>query len=135
MANSDYKTLMLHKHRIEYTYDCFECKINGRSQTMTCRGILQPLDYIEPYEIEIRVTSRLAPRVCIKNPKVPYNKDIHMFKNGNLCLFYPRDMLWNSSTSITEYTIPWIIEWILYYELYKISGIWEGPAAPHRIIE
>lgn len=102
---------------------------------MTCRGILKPLDYIEPYEIEIKVSYGFAPRVFIKNPKISYNEDIHMYRNGNLCLYYPRDMYWDSNSSITEYTIPWINEWIIYYELYKISGIWEGPAAPHRIIE
>lgn len=58
-----------------------------------------------------------------------------MYQDGHLCLYYPMDMVWSSTTSIAEFTIPWTNEWILYYELYKISGVWEGPAAPHGIIE
>jgi len=102
---------------------------------MTCKGILRPLDYIEPHEIEIRVSCGASPRVFVKKPRIPYNEDIHMYQDGHLCLYYPRDMFWSSNTSITEHTIPWINEWIIYYELYKISGVWEGLAAPHRIIE
>lgn len=135
MANSDYKTLMLQKHFIEKTYECFRCSVSGRTQTMTCKGMLQPLEYIEPYEIEIKVKCGLSPRVMVKNPKIPYNKDIHMYQDGHLCLYYPMDMVWSSTTSIAEFTIPWTNEWILYYELYKISGVWEGLAAPHGIIE
>jgi len=135
MANSDYKTLMLHKHHIEKAYECFKCSVSGRNQSLTCKGVLQPLDYIQPYEVEIKVFCGRSPRVYIMNPTVPYDKNIHMYKQGHLCLYYPRDMYWASNTSITEYTIPWINEWIIYYELYKISGVWGGPVAPHGIIE
>ena len=126
---------MLQKHYIEKTYDCFRCSVNGRTQSMKCKGIQQPLDYIESYEIEIRVKCGISPKVFVKNPKILYNKDIHMYREGHLCLYYPKDILWRSTTSIAEYTIPWTNEWIIYYELYKISGDWEGPAAPHGIIE
>jgi hypothetical protein len=27
--------------------------------------------------------------------------------------------------------IPWIAEWLVYYELYLICGKWLGPEAPH----
>lgn len=135
MASSDYMTLMLQKHYIEKTYDCFRCTVSGRRQTMICKGTLKPLDYIETYEIEIKVKCGVSPRVYVKKPKITYSEEIHMYKDGHLCLYYPWDMVWGSTTSIADYTIPWTNEWILYYELYKISGVWEGPAAPHQILE
>ncbi len=37
---------------------------------------------------------------------------------------------------INEYTVPWICEWIIYYEIYLINGnIWEGPESPVHFTE
>jgi hypothetical protein len=102
---------------------------------MICRGLLQPLDYVQPYQIEIMCIVGKSPEVYIKNPKIEVNSKIHIYKSGNLCLFYPPDLNWKAHTSIANFTIPWINEWIVYYELYKISGEWEGPESPHRLIE
>jgi hypothetical protein len=102
---------------------------------MLCRGYLQPLDYIEPYQIEIIQIAGKTPKVFIKYPKIEINPKIHIYREGNLCLFYPPDLNWKANTSVAKYTIPWINEWIIYYEIYKISGKWEGPAAPHDLTE
>jgi hypothetical protein len=32
---------------------------------------------------------------------------------------------------IHETIIPWTAEWLVFYELWKISGKWMGPAALH----
>jgi hypothetical protein len=40
-------------------------------------------------------------------------------------------MTWNEKTQVYMYTIPWLIEWIVYYELYLINGnTWEGRESP-----
>ena len=104
-------------------------------QSMICTGCLQPLDYIDPYQIEMVLLPGYSPKVFVKNPKIEYNPKIHMYKDGHLCLFYPHDLFWKENTSVATYTIPWVNEWIVCYELYKISKVWEGPAAPHAIIE
>ncbi len=135
MANSDYQTLYLQKQIIEKRFECFKCDIKFHGLNMVCRGQLQPLDYIEPYQIEIIQVSGNPPKVFVKSPKIEYNPKIHMYKKGNLCLYYPPDLNWKANTCVATYTLPWINEWIVYYELYKISGVWEGPAAPHGITE
>jgi len=33
--------------------------------------------------------------------------------------------------NIHEKIIPWIAEWLVFYELYRICGKWLGPEAPH----
>lgn len=133
MGISDYKKLMVQKHHIENFYDCFECRINARANVLSCKGTLKPLEDIDPYDVIIKVYSCRSPRVFIINPVITIKPEIHIYKEGNLCLYYPSDLYWNSTTSVSEYTIPWINEWILYYELYKISGKWEGHEAPHGI--
>lgn len=131
MANSNYQILYRQKRLVEREFTCFKCNIHGHGETLKCKGILQPLDNIEPYDIEIIQVPGISPKVYIKNPKIDYNSKIHMYKAGHLCLYYPTEFMWNTSTSIAHYTIPWINEWILYYEIYKITGIWEGVSASH----
>jgi len=135
MANSDYQILYMQKQLIEKQYECFKCSIKFHGQSIVCKGWLQPLEYIEPYQIEIMQNPGNSPKVFIKSPKIEYSTKIHMYKKGNLCLYYPPDFNWKSNISIATYTIPWVNEWILFYEIYKISGVWEGPSAPHSLTE
>ena len=135
MPSSNYKILYMQLQGIEKKYDCFTCKIIGHGSMLLCKGSLQPLDYIEPYQIKFTQTAGNAPRVFVVSPQVEYNPKIHMYKEGNLCLYYPVEFNWKANTSVAMYMIPWINEWIIYYELYKISGVWEGPSSPHGLKE
>lgn len=129
---SDYSDLYMQKSRIEKLYNCFSCSVNGlTSYELVCRGELQPLDAVDVYKIEIRMRPKRKPVVRILSPKIKQSAIIHMYRDGSLCLYYPYDMVWKISTQIAEYTIPWLIEWILYYEIFKITGKWEGKEAPH----
>jgi hypothetical protein len=73
----------------------------------------------------------MFPNVYILKPNISPNSNIHIYKEGSLCLFYPGDLHWKENTSIAEYTIPWIFEWLLYYELYQLTGVWEGEYVAH----
>ena len=54
-----------------------------------------------------------------------------MYEDHSLCLHYPPDMKWSSWTPIYLYTIPWVVEWPLYYEIYlENGGRWVGPESP-----
>ena len=105
--------------------------MKNHGQSMVCHATLQPLSYIEPYNVQLVFTGKNSPKVFIKSPEIPVNFEIHMYAQGNLCLYYPPDFKWTESSSAATSIIPWINDWIIYYELYKISGVWEGPAAPH----
>lgn len=54
-----------------------------------------------------------------------------MFKDHSLCLHYPPDKKWSGWTPIYQFTIPWLVEWIYYYEIYLVNGgFWEGSESP-----
>ena len=42
----------------------------------------------------------------------------------NLCLYYPCE--WNSTMNISDTIIPWISEWLYYFEFWCITGEWHG---------
>jgi len=56
-------------------------------------------------------------------------------KNNTLCLYHKSDLSWNINCHLFDTIIPWTHEWFVYYELYCITGNWEHPFVPHKIIE
>lgn len=96
---------------------------------LICRGIFQP-EGCQPYDVRIEFSAGFPPVVKILNMEVEAKFDIHLYNDCSLCLFYPGDMKWTDHTKIAEYTIPWITEWIYYYEIWKLTGKWEGKESP-----
>jgi hypothetical protein len=119
---------MLQKREIENKFSFLRCRIEN--DTLICRGIFQP-ESCSAYDVKIEFRAGLFPQVYILNPEIKPSADIHIYNEGSLCLFYPGELKWKDTTSIAENTIPWIFEWILFYELYLLTGVWEGEFVPH----
>jgi hypothetical protein len=119
-----YQKLFIEKH-----YSFLKCRIEN--DTLICVGEVQP-DHCEKYKIRIEFRAGHHPQVFVTSPTILQSPDIHVYSNGSLCLFYPPDMKWKDSTKIAAYTIPWTIEWIMLYELWKLTGKWEAAEVLHR---
>ena len=61
-------------------------------------------------------------RIRNKNTRAAYGRAVIQFFDRSLCLYDPQDMPWTDQIVIAETIIPWIGEWIVFYELYKITG-------------
>jgi len=129
-GQNPYVVSMLEKRLIEKNYDCFTCRVD-RGGYLKAKGKITPTEYSATYDFIINYMPYSPPKVYIIKPKIEFDNDIHMYKNGNLCLYYPGDMRWNSSLHIYNTIVPWTAEWLIFYELYKISGEWEHPYVPH----
>lgn len=101
-----------------------------KNDTLISTGNFSPRD-CESYSVRIEYRLGAAPKVYITSKDIFPSADIHMYREGSLCLFYPGDLKWGPTTSISEYTIPWIFEWIVFYEIYLLTGIWEAPSVAH----
>jgi len=119
---------VMQKRELEKKFSFLKCRIEN--DTLICRGVFQP-DNCNAYDVRIEFRAGCFPQVYILNPEIKPNADIHIYNEGSLCLFYPGDLKWKDTTSIAENTIPWIFEWILFYELYLLTGVWEGEYVPH----
>lgn len=123
-------TNYLQKRWVEQTYPgVFQCRVKGT--TLICEGTLQPTKHCAAYRVRIEYTPGHPPQVFLLNPQVRPNKKIHVYRNGALCLFFPPDMPWHYRTSVAAVTVPWIVEWIVAYELWKVTGKWEAPEVIH----
>lgn len=48
-------------------------------------------------------------------------------EHSGLCLFDPEGEEWSPADLIAETTVPWASEWLLYYELWHLTGEWLAP--------
>jgi hypothetical protein len=127
-SKQTYAVAAFQKYHIQGNYTFLKCKIeNG---TLICTGELQP-ENCDKYKIRIEFREGFMPNVFIVSPFITPKSEIHMYSEGCLCLFYPKEFKWMNTTKIADFTIPWIVEWILFYELWKVTGQWEGKEQSH----
>lgn len=125
--------ILLERYLLEKHYSFL--KVNVKANTLICYGCCQPTEYSVTYMYKVKFTPNEHPKVYVLQPVIEYNDDIHMYASDNrLCLFYPKDFSWTSSSHLHNTIIPWTHEWFLFYERFQISGIWEHPFVPHNKI-
>lgn len=94
-------------------------------------GSLCPGLYCDTYQVKIEYRKDSSPKAFIKAPKL---KDgcPHIYpSDGSLCLFYPKEQKWQKQWLIAKRFVPWICEFLLFYEYWLETGNWFGDAAPH----
>lgn len=129
-----FSKLARQKVLIEKNYTYLKC--NTSKGTLTCKGKLQPNDACKEYTIKLIYKVGTQPKVKILEPQIEYNDEIHLYKSGNLCLFHSSDLIWNDDKIIiAETIIPWISEWIIFYEIWLITGKWLGKEIKHKPTE
>lgn len=127
---AQYRELVFQKMRIQKNFPCFKCTL--QNDTLKCHGLITPDETRETYKISILKKYYDPPKVFIKSPIIEEpNSKIHRYNDKSLCLYDWRDKPWKKHYLIDEKLIPWISEWIIFYELYKETGEWLGPEAPH----
>lgn len=123
--------LFRQRSTIERDFPFIECQISKVTNRLNCYGTFQPHPACNRYEVAIIQKAGEPPKVFIRKPEIRYSSAIHVFPDKSLCLFDPREKTWTRDTLISETIIPWINEWIVFYELYLITGKWLGPEAKH----
>lgn len=126
-----YRTFVMQKLLIEKHFPLFRCRFANRR--LICMGNITPTEGCATYSIEIRYLCGGIPEVRIISPRIQWNKDIHMYRNGTLCLYYPPESPWKPTSNLHQTIIPWAAEWLVFYELFLLKGLWLGKAAPHGL--
>ncbi len=127
--SADYRHFVAQKLLIEKHFPVFTS--NLKKGQLRCEGVLQPADGCASYNVQIEHHKNGIPKVRVLSPFILPSTKIHMYEDGSLCLYYPPEDPWRRSDNIHEKIIPWIAEWLVYYELFLIHGKWLGPEAPH----
>ena len=123
----------MQKLKIQKNYPGFKCEILPKELELVCTGKIRPDVDAPDYHIQIR--HAVFPEVRILHPKIEPNSEIHMYRDETLCLYFPEDYEWDDISSIHDTVIPWTAEWLVFYELYLLTGKWKGRKAPHKLPE
>lgn len=122
-----YAAVSFQKYFIDKQYSIFKTRIVN--ETLICKGVIK-IDGCEEHEVHLKFIPGMPPKVTLPKLKETSKFDVHMYNDGSLCLFYPGNQKWTDYTKIAEYTIPWVVEWIYLYEIWKLTGKWEADESP-----
>ena len=96
---------------------------------LVCRGPLKPFPMAAVYTVRIEYLEPKKPITWIEDPplqKTSHSARLeHIYKDDSACTFYPRTD-WNAGRLLAYTVIPWLLEWLLFYEIWLVTGTWEG---------
>lgn len=120
---------ILHVQRRFPTFSCH--RKNGRR---IWSGPLQPRLTSPSYQVEIEYRHHKPPRVKVLSPRLVAGTP-HLYKDGSLCLYWPKEWHWQDDELLAETIIPWAALWLYYYELWLDTGQWLGPSSHDQFPE
>lgn len=101
--------------------------------TLTWYGKVRPTPVSKEYLLKLEYKMGKNPKIWLLNAKIAKEKKIpHNYKVDEtdrtilLCLYKPGLKEWKKNYFISRTIIPWAIEWLYYYEIWSITGIWQG---------
>ncbi|MEW6159358.1 MAG: hypothetical protein AB1813_18180 [Verrucomicrobiota bacterium] len=124
-----YRKVVIEQALIREKFPCLQTRIKGLE--LICRGRIQPTEQSDAYRVEIRYSPWNSPNVRVINPAIPFTPGAHMYSNGTLCLYDWREQPWQKRWHLHETIIPWTAEWLVFYELWLLTGKWRGKSATH----
>jgi hypothetical protein len=105
----------------------------NRENNLKWIGIIRPTPLSKEYEVNLIYGKDKGVDVYITKPKelMLYNgkkelPHVYSTKKQKLCLYYPKYREWTVEQLYTDSIIPWTSEWLMHYELWLITGIWNG---------
>ena len=123
------RIFVLEKRCIEKEFPFLRCTLLNKK--LTCSGRITPSEGCDTYQIRIDYFKGGTPLVYIVDPPIEPTPEYHIYESGHLCLYDPRVSPWSTRMLLHQTIIPWTAEWLVFYELWRDTGEWKGPEAPH----
>lgn len=135
-------TLREQSARITLTWPSLRCRINGRGRRaqLVCHGHLRPSTITRDYRIAVQYSIGEPPVALVEQPELIARADQpripHTYgpENGlprRPCLYYPPDGDWAPDRSLAFTIVPWLVQWLMHYEAWFVTGVWSGGGVEH----
>lgn len=114
---------------------CGNGNINYKKNSFYVRGWLRPTSSSRYYDVEVQYKRDGFPSIWvygilsdnIKAKEIPHKYSYDLHKNKvNLCLYRNKYHEYNRKALPSKNIVPWICEWLYFYELYLITDVWYG---------
>ncbi len=127
-----YIFLSIQKNLAEKHFSWLTCAIDINSKKLLGKGSISLGE--KKYNIVFSYSpfhSSRYDRIFIADKSITYHKSIHLYADLSLCLYHPRIDQPLSRRILLLDIIPWITEWIIFYEQWKKYGVWFGKEIKH----
>ncbi len=124
--------LSVQKYLVEKNFEWIELQINHKSKALIGKGKLSIGE--KKYEILLSYSpfhNHRYDRIFINDDQIEYRRDNHLYIDNSLCLYHPVIDKPLFQIMPLYRMIPWISEWIVWYEHWKIYGVWLGREIKH----
>ena len=127
-----YAFLYVQKLLVEAHFDWIDLSINSKMRSLIGNGIL------DLHGKRRRISVQFSPfnkyrydRIYIEDKSIKFHDGIHLYNDMSLCLYHPiiDQPVFNRVPLFKM--IPWISEWIVFYEQWKKYGVWLGKEIKH----
>ena len=124
------KDIPIHIQRVALKAKIPGCDLHLDKNYLWARGEIKPTPRSCWYSYEIKYVYRENIKIFIKNPEIKTelngSKAEHLYRDGSLCLFFPKANEFDSKKLIVNYIIPWVSLWLFFYEVWLVTGKWLG---------
>jgi hypothetical protein len=102
-------------------------------------GSVRPSPLAEKYMIRVVYQLGKPPKLWVLDPRlrrrspeepIPHVHDDHYGLRP--CLYYPATWEWRPNLHLALTLVPWVLEWLTFYEIWLATGIWLGEGVDHR---
>lgn len=110
----------------------------GPRARLVCRGELRPSPLSRTYCVRVEYRLGAPPRAFVDNPRLESRPDAaipHTYPSSGgatvPCLYYPPDGDWADDRLLAHTIVPWLLEWLVFYEVWLTTGTWHGGGVEH----
>src|SRR5262245_523531 len=114
--------------RMRGVYPHFNCRVRGGA--LVAEGDIRPTARSVAYRVRIEYRADEPPPGDVVSPELEPREDggrlPHVYPGNRLCLYLPGAGEWNPDMSLAHTIVPWISEWLFFYETWRALGVWLG---------
>lgn len=110
-------------------YPQFDVSIT-KSKRLICVGVIHPTALSDEYKFRMQYVLSCHSTVTILSPVLLPRSESepvpHTYKKQVPCVYWPRGLDWCPSMPLVTTIIPWLAEWLDFYEIWRVTGHWYG---------
>jgi hypothetical protein len=94
-------------------------------------GEFSPTPISPQYKVLLRYTLNSPPEIFILKPSLIKNDagklpHVYSVDDQKLCLHFPPEKKWQPNKLLATVIMPWIAEWLYFYEIWVATTSWKG---------
>ena len=126
-------TLFQQQFAMALAWPQFTCRRAGGR--LVCRGSVRPRPGTREYLVRIEYVLEGQPVTVVESPRLEHRPDQPTIPHtyppfGDYprrpCLHHPEDLSWTPAKALAHTIVPWLLSWLVFYEIWLASGQWLG---------